>query len=42
MIRSWKKPTNHVGFVCLASLLMSALKQLSGGSIGAVKLFGQY
>lgn len=37
MMQSWKKLTNHVGFVCLAYSLLTVLKQLSGGSIGNVK-----
>lgn len=37
MMQSWKKLTNHVGFVCLAYSLLTVLKQLSFGSIGDVK-----
>lgn len=37
MMQSWKKLTNHVGFVCLAYSLLTVLKQLSSGSIGDVK-----
>jgi hypothetical protein len=37
MMQSWKKLTNHVGFVCLAYSLLTILKQLSGGSVGDVK-----
>ncbi|MDD3014547.1 MAG: transposase, partial [Candidatus Gastranaerophilales bacterium] len=37
MMQSWKKLTNHVGFVCLAYSLLTVLKQLSCGSIGDVK-----
>jgi hypothetical protein len=37
MMRSWKKLTNHVGFVCLAYSLLTVLKQLSGGSVGDLK-----
>lgn len=37
MMRSWRKLTNHVGFVCLAYSLLTILKQLSGGSVGEVK-----
>ena len=37
MMRSWKKLTNHVGFVCLAYSLLTVLKQLSNGSVGDLK-----
>lgn len=37
MMQSWRKLTNHVGFVCLAYSLLTILKQLSCGSIGDVK-----
>ena len=37
MMQSWKKLTNHVGFVCLAYSLLTMLKHFSSGSVGDVK-----
>ncbi len=36
MMQSWKKLTNHVGFVCLAYSLMTVIQEVQGGSMGNV------
>jgi hypothetical protein len=37
MMRSWKKLTNHVGFVCLAYSILTVLRHFSFGSVGSMK-----